>query len=86
VWIRTWFNYIEQLLEVWLLSGVKIASTLSAATGKFASLVAARWSNGEALDYFKAIQEARELKSPTTKSPTTNETRAGGKVFFPSRR
>lgn len=66
--LRLWFNTVEMLLEVFLLS-VRCSSNSATVTAKFATFCEARWHSGDGLDYFKALTEAREAKDSNSRPP-----------------
>ncbi len=68
-WLDLWSNTVEQIVEIWLLSGTFLQSSPAAATAKFSATVDKQWNTGE-IDYYAAIVEAKEFKSaqPTPKN------------------
>lgn len=67
--VRMWFHIIEQILEVMLMSGIKLAGSFSTATAKFNASCLQNWQTGDNLDYYKSIQEAKEQKDSAVHAP-----------------
>jgi hypothetical protein len=75
--MRMWFNNIELIIELFLL-GVRLNAPAGVATAKFTASVEAKWHSGEALDYYKLIQEAREVKDTKAPAPKNSPGPTGG--------
>jgi hypothetical protein len=73
--IRLWFHFLEQILELMLMSGVRLAGSFTTATTKFHSVCQQRWNNAEPLDYYKAINDAKEAKDSPGSAQTTPSTK-----------
>jgi hypothetical protein len=60
--VRCWFNLLELIFELLLLSGSHLNASKAAATEKFWNVVGGYWSRMDPLDYSKALNEAKELR------------------------
>lgn len=63
--LRDFLDMSELFLEVFLLSGTTLASTMAIATSKFFETVDAQYGQSEAIDYTKAVAAAKSATAPS---------------------
>lgn len=67
--VKLWFHLTEQMVELMLLSGVRLAGTPTTATTKFNSSMLQKWTSTELVDVYRAFSDAVDAKDPPSQKP-----------------